>query len=191
MRSSSCSPSACTIRSTARRPASRAQRGRGRPLRTDARRERCRVAGADTAWRSRAAARSADRRADRGIGAGRRSGGMALPHRRGLGKRRYPGRVELSAPPPGRREGIRLLPPPVRATVGPAERIWTIPPSIDPFSPKNQHLDDDTVRAILARIGVLDGAAPDGRASFSRSDGGAGVVIRVRGDHRRRPPRPR
>ncbi len=72
----------------------------------------------------------------------------------------------------------------------PAERIWTIPPSIDPFSPKNQHLDEDTVRAILARIGVLDGAAPDGRASFSRSDGGAGVVIRsagITGDGRPRP----
>ena len=63
----------------------------------------------------------------------------------------------------------------------PAERIWTIPPSIDPFSPKNQHLDDDTVRAILARIGVLDGAAPDGRASFTRSDGGTGSVTRPAG----------
>jgi len=28
----------------------------------------------------------------------------------------------------------------------PAERVWVIPPSIDPFSPKNQHLDDDIVR---------------------------------------------
>ena len=60
----------------------------------------------------------------------------------------------------------------------PGEKVWTIPPSIDPFSPKNQHLDDGTARAILARIGVLDGAAPDGRASFTRSDGGMGVVTR-------------
>ena len=49
---------------------------------------------------------------------GRRRGGVALPHRCGLGKRRHPGGVELSAPAPGPREGIRLLPPTVRATVG-------------------------------------------------------------------------
>ena len=63
----------------------------------------------------------------------------------------------------------------------PAERLWVIPPSIDPFSPKNQHLDDGIVRAILARIGVLDGAAPDGRTSFTRSDGSTGTVTRPAG----------
>src|SRR5205807_1751892 len=36
-----------------------------------------------------------------------------------------------------------------------------IPPSIDPFSPKNQELDRRTVRGILTTIGVLDGHAPD------------------------------
>lgn len=48
----------------------------------------------------------------------------------------------------------------------PGEKVWVIPPSIDPFSPKNQDLDGGAVRAILARIGVLDGAAADGQASF-------------------------
>ena len=63
----------------------------------------------------------------------------------------------------------------------PSEKVAIIPPSIDPFSPKNQHLDDDTVRAILARIGVLDGAAPNGRTSFLRGDGGMGAVTRSAG----------
>jgi trehalose synthase len=58
----------------------------------------------------------------------------------------------------------------------PAEKVAIIPPSIDPFSPKNEHLDDDAVRAILGRIGVLDGVTADGRASFLRSDGSVGAV---------------
>ena len=60
----------------------------------------------------------------------------------------------------------------------PGERAWVIPPSIDPFSAKNQDLDDGTVQAILARIGVLDGVAPGAQASFVRNDGGTGVVAR-------------
>ena len=60
----------------------------------------------------------------------------------------------------------------------PGEKAWVIPPSIDPFSPKNQDLDSGTVQAILARIGVLDGVAPGAQASFVRNDGGIGVVAR-------------
>jgi trehalose synthase len=60
----------------------------------------------------------------------------------------------------------------------PAQRVAVIPPSIDPLSPKNEQLDDDTVRGILGRIGVLDGATPDDRTSFSRSDGSMGFVTR-------------
>ncbi len=63
----------------------------------------------------------------------------------------------------------------------PSEKAWIIPPSIDPFSPKNQHLGDDTVRAILARIGVLDGAPPEGQTTFVRSDDSTGVVTRSAG----------
>ena len=69
----------------------------------------------------------------------------------------------------------------------PSEKAAIIPPSIDPFSPKNQHLDDGNVRAILAKIGVLDGAGPNGRASFLRRDGSMGVVTRsavITGDGR-------
>jgi trehalose synthase len=60
----------------------------------------------------------------------------------------------------------------------PSQKTWIIPPSIDPYSPKNQDLDDGTVRAILATIGLLDGAAPEGHTSFVRGDGTAGVVTR-------------
>jgi trehalose synthase len=60
----------------------------------------------------------------------------------------------------------------------PSRKVRIIPPSIDPFSPKNQDLDAGTVRAILAAMGVLDAAVPDGPTSFVRSDGGLGVVTR-------------
>ena len=60
----------------------------------------------------------------------------------------------------------------------PAEKAWIIPPSIDPFSPKNQQLDAETVRAILARLGVLDGAVPTAPARFMRRTGDADTVIR-------------
>ncbi len=75
----------------------------------------------------------------------------------------------------------------------PGEKVWVIPPSIDPFSPKNQDLDGGTVRAILARIGVLDSAAPNGRPCFVRSEGGTGVVTRaaqITGDVRPAPADP-
>ncbi len=60
----------------------------------------------------------------------------------------------------------------------PAGKAWIIPPSIDPFSPKNQQLAADTVRAILVRLGVLDGAAPTAPATFVRRDGQEDVVTR-------------
>jgi trehalose synthase len=60
----------------------------------------------------------------------------------------------------------------------PGEKVAIIPPSIDPFSPKNQNLDDGTVLAILVATGVLDGVALNKPASFLRSDGGTGVVTR-------------
>jgi trehalose synthase len=63
----------------------------------------------------------------------------------------------------------------------PGEKVWVIPPSIDPFSPKNEQLDDANVRAILARIGVLDTSVTDGSPSFLRRDGSVGVVTRPAG----------
>jgi trehalose synthase len=60
----------------------------------------------------------------------------------------------------------------------PDGKVSIIPPSIDPFSPKNQDLDAATVRAILARLGVLDGAAPQVPARFVRRDGDMDTVTR-------------
>jgi trehalose synthase len=60
----------------------------------------------------------------------------------------------------------------------PASKAWIIPPSIDPFSPKNQPLDAGTVQAILVKLGVLDGAAPAVPATFVRRDGDVGTVSR-------------
>jgi trehalose synthase len=60
----------------------------------------------------------------------------------------------------------------------PRDRVAIIPPSIDPFSPKNQHLDDATVRGVLATIGVLDGSAPHEPTSFQRREGVLGRVSR-------------
>jgi trehalose synthase len=58
----------------------------------------------------------------------------------------------------------------------PADKVSVIAPSIDPFSPKNQDLDAATVQAILAQLGVLDGAAAQAPASFVRRNGDAGTV---------------
>jgi trehalose synthase len=63
----------------------------------------------------------------------------------------------------------------------PADRAWIIPPSIDPFSAKNQELKPGAVGSILATIGVLDptaalpAQAPPGH--FVRADGTTGEVV--------------
>jgi len=61
----------------------------------------------------------------------------------------------------------------------PDDKVSIIPPSIDPFSPKNQELDAATVRAILAKLGVLDGAAPQVPARFVRRNGDLDIVTRA------------
>jgi trehalose synthase len=60
----------------------------------------------------------------------------------------------------------------------PDGKVSIIPPSIDQFSPKNQDVDAATVRAILAKIGVLDGVAPHVPARFIRRNGDMDVVTR-------------
>jgi trehalose synthase len=58
------------------------------------------------------------------------------------------------------------------------ERIAVIPPSIDAFSPKNQDLAPDTVRAILSAAGLAPGAEDPAAATFERQDGTPGRVDR-------------
>jgi trehalose synthase len=57
------------------------------------------------------------------------------------------------------------------------DRIWIVPPSIDAFSPKNQDLEPEAVRAILAAIGVQRGD-DIGHALFRRFDGSQARVTR-------------
>jgi len=57
------------------------------------------------------------------------------------------------------------------------EKLWLVPPSIDAFSPKNQDLEADEVRAILATVGLAEGG---GRAPiFQRHDGSTARVDRA------------
>jgi trehalose synthase len=56
-------------------------------------------------------------------------------------------------------------------------REWTMAPSIDPFSPKNQGLDAAVVEAILGAIG-LDARAPSRPPTFTRADGTPGRIER-------------
>lgn len=55
-----------------------------------------------------------------------------------------------------------------------ADRLSVIWPSIDPFAPKNQHLDDVKVEAILTHVGLIDGTPGD--TGFERTDGSPGRV---------------
>ena len=60
----------------------------------------------------------------------------------------------------------------------PEDRITVIPPSIEAFSPKNQELDPDTVRAILSATGLSpDGATTD--PAYERPDGATAQVERA------------
>jgi trehalose synthase len=69
----------------------------------------------------------------------------------------------------------------------PDHKVAIIPPSIDPFSPKNQWLDEATVRGILATIGVIDGTGPHEPTAFECRDGSTGHVrspAEITGDSR-------
>jgi trehalose synthase len=58
------------------------------------------------------------------------------------------------------------------------EKVWIVAPSIDAFSPKNQELDAETVKAILAVAGLREGDDVT-RATFTREDGSPGRVDRA------------
>lgn len=54
-------------------------------------------------------------------------------------------------------------------------KVAVIRPSVDPFSPKNQHLDPETVAAILDQIG-LTATGVDGPLAFARFDSSPGRI---------------
>ncbi|MGN6664722.1 MAG: glycosyltransferase [Solirubrobacterales bacterium] len=57
------------------------------------------------------------------------------------------------------------------------QRVWVMPPVIDPFSPKNQELEPPVTAAILKQIGLLAGG-PAAAPTFQRADGSPGRVER-------------
>ncbi|MGE5827349.1 MAG: glycosyltransferase [Micromonosporaceae bacterium] len=59
-------------------------------------------------------------------------------------------------------------------SVIPRSGVRIIPPSIDPFSPKNQMMDAKMVRAALIRLGLFAGDAPACR--YTRRDGSPGEL---------------
>jgi trehalose synthase len=62
-------------------------------------------------------------------------------------------------------------------------RLVVIPPSIDPYSPKNRELTPNTVRDIVAGVGLVAGIDPGDPVYFERRDGSTGRVRHHDGDH--------
>jgi trehalose synthase len=56
------------------------------------------------------------------------------------------------------------------------DRVTIIPPTIDVFTPKNQDLSPDTVRAVLVAIGVVADGELTGPVRFERPDGTPGRI---------------
>lgn len=57
-------------------------------------------------------------------------------------------------------------------------RVHAIPPSIDPFSAKNEPMAREQVRAALVHVGVLAGEDDGQRVAFTRRDGSRGHIDR-------------
>jgi trehalose synthase len=57
-------------------------------------------------------------------------------------------------------------------------RSMVVAPSIDPFSPKNQAMEDETIRSILTHAGLVNSVGVNGARHFTRLDGSAGRVER-------------
>jgi trehalose synthase len=69
-----------------------------------------------------------------------------------------------------------------------ASRAVVIAPTIDPFSAKNQPMDDRCVRSILRKVGVVHGSSDSSTSTFLREDGTPGRVDRVAEVVREGPP---
>jgi trehalose synthase len=60
----------------------------------------------------------------------------------------------------------------------PRDRIVVIPPSIDPFSAKNEPIPRDDAIRILQYVGLLDGGSSQPVVTFTRRDGSPGRIDR-------------
>ncbi len=58
-------------------------------------------------------------------------------------------------------------------------RVFVIPPSINPFSAKNEEIGAAEVLHTLAHVGLLDGSMQATPATFSRRDGSSGQIHRT------------
>jgi trehalose synthase len=56
------------------------------------------------------------------------------------------------------------------------DRVWVIPPSLDPFSTKNRPVPVPDMQAALVRAGLVTFPGGDGRLDFVRRDGSTGTV---------------
>jgi trehalose synthase len=71
-----------------------------------------------------------------------------------------------------------------------AQQVFVIPPSIDPFAPKNQAMGSDEVEAVLRHVGLIGGDGPPPRTEFARADGSRGRVSRYTDALQTGPPPP-
>jgi trehalose synthase len=62
-----------------------------------------------------------------------------------------------------------------------SDHLWVIPPSLDPFSPKNCDLTEADVAAALTHAGLVDLRGASGNLAFTRRDGSTGAVRRHAG----------
>ena len=58
------------------------------------------------------------------------------------------------------------------------KRTVVLPPNIDPFSAKNRWMSEESLRSILAQVGLIEGPPESPDASFLRDDGSTGRVDR-------------
>ena len=63
----------------------------------------------------------------------------------------------------------------------PTQRAWVIPPSLDPFSPKNAEMTAGSIRGALRQAGLVGGLTEDDSVAFTRRDGSVGAVRAHRG----------
>jgi trehalose synthase len=57
-------------------------------------------------------------------------------------------------------------------------RCLIVPPSIDPFSAKNQHMTASSIRAIMVHLGLVSGNAGSGSRTFTLGDGSRSRIER-------------
>ena len=134
--------------------------------------------GAHQARRHRHPARSPAGGAGGGPAQRRRPRRLALPRGPRRGQRVDRAGVGVPAPVPGGRRGDRRLPRRLRPPWADPGRTVVVPPSIDPFSAKNEPLSRRNARLALAYVGLLQGDGEPPVVPFARRDGSPGRINR-------------